>query len=41
MVVATESFVTRHPDHKGRIGYLITADEEDQQYTVRVTWSKR
>ena len=28
MVVATESFVTRHPDHKGRIGYLITADEE-------------
>jgi succinyl-diaminopimelate desuccinylase len=28
MVVATESFVTLHPDHKGRIGYLITADEE-------------
>ena len=28
MLVATESFVTRHPDHKGRIGYLITADEE-------------
>jgi len=28
MVVATESFVARHPDHKGRIGYLITADEE-------------
>ena len=28
MVVATESFVTRHPNHKGRIGYLITADEE-------------
>ncbi|HCG95365.1 MAG TPA: succinyl-diaminopimelate desuccinylase [Halieaceae bacterium] len=28
MVVATESFVSRHPDHKGRIGYLITADEE-------------
>ena len=28
MVVATESFVTRNPDHKGRIGYLITADEE-------------
>ena len=28
MVVATESFVTNHPHHKGRIGYLITADEE-------------
>lgn len=28
MVVATESFVANHPYHKGRIGYLITADEE-------------
>jgi succinyl-diaminopimelate desuccinylase len=28
MIVATESFVTRHPNHKGRIAYLITADEE-------------
>ncbi|MDG1655480.1 MAG: succinyl-diaminopimelate desuccinylase [Luminiphilus sp.] len=28
MVVATESFVASHPHHKGRIGYLITADEE-------------
>ena len=28
MVVATESFVANHPHHKGRIGYLITADEE-------------
>ena len=28
MVVATASFVANHPHHKGRIGYLITADEE-------------
>ena len=28
MVVATESFVVNHPRHKGRIAYLITADEE-------------
>jgi succinyl-diaminopimelate desuccinylase len=28
MVVATESFVANHPHHTGRIGYLITADEE-------------
>ena len=28
MLVATESFVANHPHHKGRIGYLITADEE-------------
>jgi len=28
MVVATESFVSKYPNHKGRIGFLITADEE-------------
>lgn len=28
MVVACERFVTRHPDHKGSIAYLITSDEE-------------
>ncbi|MDB2432829.1 succinyl-diaminopimelate desuccinylase [Luminiphilus sp.] len=28
MVVATESYVANHPNHRGRIGYLITADEE-------------
>ena len=28
MVVATESFIGKHPNHKGRIGFLITADEE-------------
>ncbi len=28
MIVATESFVAKHPAHKGRIGFLITADEE-------------
>ncbi len=27
-VVAVEEFVTAHPDHKGSIGLLITADEE-------------
>lgn len=28
MVVATENFVSKHPDHKGSIAYLITSDEE-------------
>lgn len=28
MVVATERFVTKHPDHHGSIAYLITSDEE-------------
>lgn len=28
MVVACENFVARHPDHKGRIAFLITSDEE-------------
>ena len=28
MVVATERFVSKHPDHKGSISFLITSDEE-------------
>jgi succinyl-diaminopimelate desuccinylase len=28
MIVATERFVAEHPDHSGRIAYLITSDEE-------------
>lgn len=28
MVTACEDFVAKHPDHKGRIAFLITADEE-------------
>lgn len=28
MIVATEEFVSRHPDHQGSIAYLITSDEE-------------
>lgn len=28
MVVACEAFVAEHPGHKGRIGFLITSDEE-------------
>jgi succinyl-diaminopimelate desuccinylase len=28
MLVACEAFVTQHPDHNGRIGFLITSDEE-------------
>lgn len=28
MVVATERFVHKHPDHKGSISFLITSDEE-------------
>ncbi|MBU2862356.1 succinyl-diaminopimelate desuccinylase [Reinekea forsetii] len=32
MVVATERFVKAYPNHKGRIGYLITSDEEGDAY---------
>lgn len=28
MVVAAEAFIAGHPDHSGRLGFLITADEE-------------
>lgn len=28
MVVATEQFVSRHPQHKGSVAFLITSDEE-------------
>ena len=28
MVVACEQFVRQHPDHTGRIGFVITSDEE-------------
>ncbi|MEX8506454.1 succinyl-diaminopimelate desuccinylase [Leptothrix ochracea] len=28
MVVASEAFVTHHPEHKGRLAFLITSDEE-------------
>ncbi|TQV85640.1 succinyl-diaminopimelate desuccinylase [Exilibacterium tricleocarpae] len=28
MVTACERFVAQHPDHRGRIGFLITSDEE-------------
>lgn len=28
MIVATENFIAKHPDHKGSIAYLITSDEE-------------
>lgn len=28
MVVACENFITKYPDHKGRIAFLITSDEE-------------
>jgi len=28
MIVATEWFIARHPEHGGRIGFLITSDEE-------------
>ena len=38
MVVACENFVSAHPDHSGRIGFLITSDEEGpaKDGTVRV-----
>jgi len=28
MIIATEKFVTAHPNHKGSISYLVTSDEE-------------
>lgn len=28
MIVATENFIKKHPDHAGKIGFLITSDEE-------------
>jgi succinyl-diaminopimelate desuccinylase len=38
MVIACEEFVAAHPDHPGRIGFLITSDEEGVAVdgTVRV-----
>jgi succinyl-diaminopimelate desuccinylase len=38
MIVACEDFVAAHPDHPGRIGFLITSDEEGpaRDGTVRV-----
>ena len=38
MVVAVERFVAEHPDHSGRIAFLITSDEEGDAYngTVKV-----
>ena len=32
MVVASERFVAKHPNHKGSIGFLITSDEEGDAY---------
>lgn len=32
MVVATERFVKDYPNHNGRLGYLITSDEEGDAY---------
>jgi succinyl-diaminopimelate desuccinylase len=38
MLVACEGFIAQHPDHHGRIGFLITSDEEGPAVdgTVRV-----
>jgi succinyl-diaminopimelate desuccinylase len=38
MVTASERFVSRHPDHKGSIAFLVTSDEEGPSIngTVRV-----
>ena len=44
MVVACERFVTKHPRHRGRIGFLITSDEEGEALdgTVKVVeWLQR
>ena len=38
MIIACEDFVAAHPDHPGRIGFLITADEEGPAHdgTIKV-----
>ena len=38
MVVATERFVAKHPNHKGTLAYLLTSDEEGPAHdgTVKV-----
>ncbi len=38
MIIAVERFVEKHPDHKGSIAFLITADEEGPAHngTVKV-----
>ena len=38
MIVAVEQFVAEHPNHSGRIAFLITSDEEGvaTNGTVRV-----
>ncbi|HET8903015.1 MAG TPA: succinyl-diaminopimelate desuccinylase [Saccharospirillum sp.] len=38
MIVAAERFAARHPNHQGRLAFLITSDEEGDAYngTVRV-----
>ncbi|MAV68300.1 MAG: succinyl-diaminopimelate desuccinylase [Cellvibrionales bacterium TMED122] len=48
MVVACEQFIEQHPDHAGRIGFLITSDEEGpaKNGTVKVmdslsSWGKQ
>ena len=43
MVVACEQFIDQHPDHAGRIGFLITSDEEGpaKNGTVKVMESLR
>lgn len=41
MIVATERFVADHPDHSGRIGYLITSDEEGDAYHGTVAVMER
>ena len=43
MVVATERFVAKHPDHRGTLAFLITSDEEADAVdgTVRVVEALR
>jgi len=43
MITATEKFILEHPDHKGRIAFLVTSDEEGPAIngTVKVVeWLK-
>jgi succinyl-diaminopimelate desuccinylase len=41
MIVATEKFIKEFPDHRGRLGYLITSDEEGDAYHGTVAVMER
>lgn len=41
MVVAAERFVAQYPNHRGRLAFLITSDEEASAKTAPSKWWRR